>query len=111
MKNDGKLKPTSICKLRYIRDIGLVACTNGGTIKFFDSFKFFQTWKNGNKSRSNKQHTNISTFDISQSLGVMATGGADGIILLIDPYALGIMNSTDAHKGREIINIYLYDEQ
>jgi hypothetical protein len=40
----------------------------------------------------------------------MATGGADGMILLIDPYALGIMNSCEGHRGREIINIYFYDE-
>ena len=96
--------------MMYIRDIGLVAATNGGTIKFFDSFSFYQTWKNSNRVRSSKQHTNISTFDISHSLGVMATGGADGMILLIDPYALGIMNSIDAHRGREIINLFFYDE-
>ena len=40
----------------------------------------------------------------------MATGGADGMILLIDPYALGIMNSIDAHRGKEIINLFFFDE-
>ena len=38
--NNNKTKANSISKLRYVRDIGLVATSNGGIIKFFDSFSF-----------------------------------------------------------------------
>ena len=51
---DGKMKPKSICKMMYIRDIGLVAATNGGTIKFFDSFSLQTSefsWKKRHKNR------------------------------------------------------------
>jgi hypothetical protein len=34
-----------------------------------------------------EQHTNITCFDISVKMGVMATGGVEGKIILIDPYA------------------------
>lgn len=40
----------------------------------------------------------------------MATGGVEGKLILIDPYALGIVNSTMAHHS-EIISLYIYDEQ
>ncbi len=38
----------------------------------------------------------------------MATVGVEGRMLLIDPYALGIINATDAHPNIEIINVYIY---
>lgn len=41
-----------ISKLKYIKDIGLIATTFNGTIKFFDAFNFYQIWKNDNKVRS-----------------------------------------------------------
>jgi len=33
----------------------------------------------------------------------MATGGAEGKLILIDPYALGILNSVEAHPNCEIL--------
>ena len=44
-------------------------------------------------------------------MGLLATGGAEGRLVLIDPYALGVINGVVAHKHREIINVYCYDEQ
>ena len=81
-----------ISKLTYIKDIGLIVTAFNGTIKFFDAFNFYQVWKNDNKMRHENQHTNISTFDVSSSLGIMVTGGAEGLILSIDPHALGVTN-------------------
>lgn len=56
-------------------------------------------------------HTNIVTFDVSSNMGLMATGGAEGRLVLIDPYALGIINGTIATKNKEIINVFCFDEQ
>jgi hypothetical protein len=55
--------------------------------------------------------TNIVTFDVSQSLGMMATGGAEGRLLIIDPYAYGISNGVMAHHDHEILGVYFYSEQ
>jgi len=41
----------------------------------------------------------------------MATGGAEGRLVLIDPYAFGIINAVVAHKNTEILNVFCYDEQ
>lgn len=40
----------------------------------------------------------------------MAVGGAEGKLILIDPYAFGIINSTQAHQC-EVLALYIYDEQ
>ena len=40
----------------------------------------------------------------------MATVGCEGRLLLIDPYALGIINATDAHPNIEILNVFIYCE-
>ena len=87
----------------------MIASTFNGTIKFFDAFEFNEQWCTTNKKRKN-YHTNITVFDVSTKLGLMATGGAEGIIILIDPYALGIINSVEAHQC-EVLQIYIYEEQ
>lgn len=80
-------KVIAITCLRYVKDIGLIVSTFDGQIKVFDAFTFYQTWKNTNKQRSPAQHTTISSFDVSPSLGLMAVVGVEGRMLLIDPYA------------------------
>lgn len=108
---DLKTKENEITKVKYCKDIGLICTTFKGTIKIFDAFSFNQIWKNSNKNRNDQQHSNIMTFDISSALGLMATGGAEGRLVLIDPYALGVINGVIAHKNKEIINVYCYDQQ
>jgi len=100
-----------ISNLRYVKDIGLIITAFNGTIKFFDAFNFYQIWKNDNKSRAENQHTSIGTFDVSSSLGVMVTGGAEGLMLAIDPHALGVTNQAEAHKGKDILNVFIYNEE
>lgn len=85
--------------IRYMRDIGLIVTAFNGTVKIFDGFDFKEVWKTTNKSRKLIHHTNIITFDVSTPLGLMATGGAEGKLVLIDPYALGIINSVQAHNS------------
>lgn len=85
--------------IRYIRDIGLICSTFNGTIKFFDAFNFHELWCTTNKQRKEQQHTNITVFDISTKLGLMATGGAEGRLILVDPYAFGIINGVEAHQS------------
>ena len=41
----------------------------------------------------------------------MVTGGAEGILLSIDPHALGVTNQVEAHKGRDILNVFIFEEQ
>jgi hypothetical protein len=41
----------------------------------------------------------------------MAVVGVEGRMLLIDPYAQGIINQTDAHPGIEIIRVFIYTSQ
>ena len=87
-----KTPKNPISKMRYVKDIGLIVTTFNGTIKFFDAFNFYQVWKNDNKNRTENQHTSIGTFDVAPALGIMVTGGAEGLMLAIDPHALGVTN-------------------
>jgi hypothetical protein len=41
----------------------------------------------------------------------LATVGAEGLLMLIDPYAQGIIKSVKAHPDVEILQVYIYDEQ
>ena len=109
--NMNKTPKKPISNLRYVKDIGLIITAFNGTIKFFDAFNFYQIWKNDNKSRAENQHTSIGTFDVSSSLGVMVTGGAEGLMLAIDPHALGVTNQAEAHKGKDILNVFIYNEE
>jgi hypothetical protein len=47
--------------------------------------------------------------DVSVKLALMATGGAEGRLILIDPYAQGIIKKVDAHNC-EILQLYIFDE-
>lgn len=76
-----------ITSIKYVRDIGLIATSFNGTLKFFDAFEFQEQWCSSNSVRKKDEHTNITVFDISAKLGLMATGGAEGKLILIDPYA------------------------
>jgi hypothetical protein len=38
----------------------------------------------------------------------MATVGVEGRLVLIDPYALGIINAADAHPNTEILRVFIY---
>ena len=62
-------------QIRYVRDIGLIATALNGTVKIFDGFDFKELWKSANKHRKQAQHTQIVKFDVSITLGLMATGG------------------------------------
>ena len=94
----------------YYKDIGLVVCTYCGQIKIFDAFKFHLLWHNANKHRKQEQHTTITCIDISQKVCLMATGGAEGKLLIVDPYAFGIVNSTNVSSS-ELVNVWIYSQQ
>jgi hypothetical protein len=38
----------------------------------------------------------------------MATAGVEGRLVLIDPYALGIINQADVLPNVEVINVFIY---
>jgi hypothetical protein len=38
----------------------------------------------------------------------MAAVGGEGRLLLIDPYALGIVNAIEAHPGVDILKVFIY---
>ena len=37
-----------ITQIRYVRDIGLIASSFNGTLKFFDAFNFKEYWSTNN---------------------------------------------------------------
>ena len=41
----------------------------------------------------------------------MVTGGDMGRMLLIDPYAYGVLNYVEAHNNIPIIKIFIYESQ
>ena len=109
-EQSGKIEDAEVTQVRYVREIGLIATALNGTVKIFDGFDFNLLWKSSNKSRKQIYHTNIVTFDVSTHIGLMATGGAEGKVLLIDPYAFGIVNQVQAHTC-DILQLYIYEEQ
>ena len=75
-----------ITGIAYYKDIGLIVTTFEGSIKIMDNCTFKTQWCSSNSDRKIDQHATISTFDVSTKLGLMATGGDAGKLLLIDPY-------------------------
>lgn len=65
-----------------------------GHVKLYDSFDFKEIWRSTNRTRKQVHHTQITAFDVSISLGIMATGGTEGKLILFDPYAFGIIGGT-----------------
>jgi len=55
-------------------------------------------------------HDHFTTFDINTKLGLLVTGGVEGRMVLIDPYALGIVKNKRCHQS-EILQLYIYAEQ
>jgi hypothetical protein len=88
---------SEISNIKYVRDIGLIATSLSGHLKIFDGFDFKEIWRTSNKTRKQVYHTQMCCFDVSIKLGIMATGGTEGKLLLLDPYALGIIGSVEAH--------------
>ena len=52
--------------------------------------------------------TTISSLDYSRRIKLIATGGVEGRLVLIDPAAKIITNHVKAHNN-EIIDLYFYD--
>jgi hypothetical protein len=44
-------------------------------------------------------------------LGLLATGGVEGKVVLFDPYAFGIINQTEVHLNVEVVKIFIYTTQ
>jgi len=99
-----------ITSIRYVRDIGLIATALNGTVKIFDAFSFKELWSTSNKTRKSAFHLNITCMDISIPLGLLVVGGAEGQIMLVDPYAFGVINGTKAH-AQEVLSVQFFDEQ
>ena len=81
-----------------------------GTVKFCNAVNFEEEWKQTNEQRKAKNHICITTMDFSEKMGLLALGGAEGMLMLLDPLALGIMGCSRAHT-EEIIGVYFYAEQ
>jgi hypothetical protein len=97
--------------IKYFKDIGLVVTTFDGRIKFFDPFRFYLTFVNTNKQRSQDQHTTITCFDCSQQLSLMAVAGNDGRFIVLDPYALKVIDAREAHPGFQTMKLAFFASQ
>ena len=95
----------------YLREIGLVATSFSGTVRFFDPFFFRPTFSTANEQRAPAYRTGITCFAISEKLSVLATGGAEGKLMIIDPYAHGIVKSTLGHPEAAILDVQIFEEQ
>ena len=56
-------------------------------------------------------HVNITSFDVCPSLSIMVTGSDTGCIMLVDPFAYGILNHVVAHKNVPILKLFIYEQQ
>jgi hypothetical protein len=101
---------TELTNIRYVRDIGLIATSLSGMIKLFDGFDFKEVWRSSNKTRKQVYHSQFTCFDVSVKLGIMATGGTEGNLILFDPYAFGVIGGVQAHPC-EILQLFIYDDQ
>ena len=45
-------------------------------------------------------HDHFTTFDVNPKLGLLVTGGVEGRMVLIDPYALGIVKNKQGHSAQ-----------
>lgn len=100
-----------ITQIKYIREIGLLASSFDGTVKFFDPFYLRLSFSTSNATRTEEFHTNITTFSISEKLSILATGGVEGKVMIIDPYAQGIVKAIKAHPDAEVLSVHIYEEQ
>lgn len=48
-------------------------------------------------------------MDVSTGMGLLVIGGIEGKLLVLDPYAYGVVNFADAHKD-EILEVFIHDE-
>jgi WD40 repeat protein len=79
-----------------------------GNVKFYDPIDFSFKWESSNRNR--KFHMSISAMDFSAKHYVIALGGKEGKLALVDPRAKGLIEGDQAHE-KEIINIHFFDKQ
>ena len=110
--------PVYIVKLQYASRVGLIVCGLNdklatGHLKWFDPVDFEESWNYKDLIRDDKpdkHRINISCMDYSETNGLLALGGTEGNIIILDSAALKVINSTEAHSS-EILSLYFYDEQ
>ena len=66
-------------------------------------------WESTNVTRR-KEKTTILTFDYSKKAGLIACGGVEGQLLVLDPSAKLLTAQLQAHTS-EILSIFFYDRQ
>ena len=113
-----KNRELQIVKLHYARDVGLIVWAlndfkSNGILNFFDSVDFETTWSYEDQiihKNQDKFRINITAMDYSEINGLLALGGTEGNIIIIDWAALKVINSTNNHSS-EIIQIFFFDDQ
>lgn len=113
-----KNREVQIVKLHYARDVGLISWAlndykSSGILNFFDSVDFEQTWSYEDQiinKNQDKFRINITAMDYSETNGLLALGGTEGNIIIIDWAALKVINNVNNHS-LEIIQIFFYDDQ
>ena len=66
-------------------------------------------WESRRKNRKDTEQTTITAMDYSKKHGIVAIGGVEGLIALVDPSAKVVTGSTKAHAA-DIIELFFYDE-
>jgi len=99
----------------YDSETGLIVTTFCGVIQIFESMVFDQSWVSSTRKRQQAhpsmrsvEDVTIASMDFSKSLKLIATGGVEGRLVLIDPNARIITSHVKAHNT-EILDVYFYD--
>jgi hypothetical protein len=105
------MQSKEITGLQYHKDIGLILTTFPGVLKVYDAFDFQQLWVTSNETRKEGEHVTISTMDVSPKLGVLVTAGDAGRLLLLDPFAQGVLACRGTPGKVPILNVYIHESQ
>ena len=49
-------------------------------------------------------------MDINAPLGIMVSGGDVGLLMLIDPFAFGILKCEEAHFAIPVVSVHIFAE-
>jgi hypothetical protein len=104
-------------KVIYDIDLGLIVGNFFGLISIFEPMEFALSWQSTTEQRQQQipsmrklETITICALDYSKRTKLIATGGVEGRLVLIDPGAKIVTNHVKAHS-KNILDVYFYDSQ
>jgi hypothetical protein len=84
-----------LTKVFYEKNCGLITACFNGRVSVYDAMDFKHDWTSENSTR--KERTTISACDISKKTGLIAIGGVEGKLVVLDPSAKIVTGEAKAH--------------